>query len=62
MKCLLLFAGLLAAVLASGCELMMQTDNTSATITDGNVSSFQTKQGNVIITAPPQEQPRSTLP
>jgi hypothetical protein len=43
---------LIATLLATGCELSTQTDDTSLTITDGTVSSFQTQQGNVTITAP----------
>ncbi len=41
-----------ALLLAAGCELITQTDHTSVTVTDGTVSSFQTRQGNVVITAP----------
>lgn len=43
---------LAAALVATGCELITKTDDTSVTITDGAVSSFQTRQGDLLITAP----------
>jgi hypothetical protein len=50
MKTLALFL-LLCGLLASGCELQTRTDNTAVNITDGQVSSFATKQGDYIITS-----------
>ena len=52
---------LMAAALAAGCEMAAQTDNTSLTITDGSISSFQTRQGHFIITAPAGDQHPRTI-
>ncbi len=49
-------------LLAAGCELITQTDHTSLTVTDGTVSSFQTRQGNVVITAPARTNGTVLLP
>ena len=43
---------LMAALLAAGCEMSYQSDDTSATLTDGTVTSFETRQGDIVITAP----------
>lgn len=45
-----------AGALVQGCEIISHTDHTTVAVTDGTVSSFETRQGNIIITAPPRDQ------
>ena len=57
MKSFFLLGTLLAAILAAGCEMIANSDHSQVTVTDGNVSSFHTRQGNVLVdlnTAPLQ--------
>ncbi|MFO7535766.1 MAG: hypothetical protein R6X19_08825 [Kiritimatiellia bacterium] len=44
--------------LALGCEIISHTDHTTVAVTDGSVSAFETRQGNIVITAPPRDQPQ----
>lgn len=62
MKALFPLVILLAAVLAAGCELIATSDNSQVVISDGNVSSLHTQQGNVIIDLNPGRQNRTLAP
>ncbi len=62
MKPILLLGTLLAAILAAGCEMIANTDHSQVIITDGNVTSFQTQQDNVVIDFNPGQQRLTNSP
>jgi hypothetical protein len=57
-KAVWMILGVMTLALAQGCEVISQTDHTTVAVTDGTVSAFETRQGNIVITAPPQDQPQ----